>query len=87
MSNDKDILDREIPGFTGRLILYIVGSAGSAIIFIMATYFSTTDQIKDSEHRIMAEIKGNRSEQILTDTIQNRDIADVKSTLAKLMVK
>lgn len=85
MNNDKDILDREIPGFTGRLILYIVGSAGSAIIFIMATYFSTTDQIKDSEHRIMAEIKGNRAEQILTDTIQNRDISDIKSTLAKLI--
>lgn len=82
MSREVDILDREIKGLTGRFILWMIGGVGSIIVFVMGTYFSTTDQIKESEHRLMAEIKGMKAEQRLVDTIQSRDIQDLQSKLA-----
>lgn len=66
-----DILDTQIKGMTGRVIIWLVSTVGIAIITVMGTYYSTKAQIKDSEVRIMSEIKGMKYDQRLTDTLQD----------------
>lgn len=78
-----DILDRHIKGISGKVL---IGFA-SLLVTVVSTYFAITGQIKDSEVRIMGAINGNKAEQRLTDTLQNRDISDIKSKLATVVIK
>lgn len=76
-----DILDTQIKGMTGRIIIWLLSTVGIAIITVMGTYYATKAQITSSEVRIMAEIQGMKLDQRLTDTLQNRDIGELQKKL------
>ena len=69
-----DILDQEIKGITGRFILWVVGSVGTAIIFVLLTYFAIIRAITASESRILSEVKDMKNDQKVRDIQQDNEI-------------
>lgn len=72
-----DILDTQIKGITGKIAIGFT----CVVAAVVGGYFATTGQIKDSEHRIMTEIRADKADQRLTDTLQNRDILEIQKKL------
>ncbi len=84
---EMDILDTSIKGITARIIIWIVGSVGSAIVFVMLAWMGIVNTVKDSEGRIMSAMKDRDHKQEMTDTTQNRDIRDIRGQMAIIRMK
>lgn len=81
--SQMDLLDTTIKGVTWRFIIWLLCSVGTAIVFVLVTFFSTIATIKASETKIMMVIMEHKAEQRLVDTIQNRRLSDHDAKLAK----
>lgn len=78
-----DILDTQIKGITGRILIYLFSIGFTILITIMGTYYATKAQITELRADITLEIRGDKAEQKLTDTIQDRRLDDLTDKLAK----
>lgn len=82
-----DILDTHIKGITARIIGWLISGVASIIVFGMLLWFGITTGMKDMEGRLTTTIKEVQHKQELTDTIQNRDISDLKGRFATIIIK
>lgn len=80
---NMDILDTQIKGITGRIVIWLVSTACAIVISIMGTYYATKGQITELRSDIIIQNVKDKADQRLTDTIQNNrltrlEIAKVK---------
>ncbi len=82
-----DLFEIEIKGVTGKIVIWVVGSVGTAIVFVMVAWFNIVNTVQASETRIMSAMKDGDHKKEIVDTLQNRDIRDLRGKLATIVIK